>query len=146
MALLKFMKKLTICIGNIWLKKPYINQQNGAAAVEFAFAMIALFGFFAIYMQFVQFFVVHEKITFASFAASRTYAVKGSGAAIQVAGAIEPNAAVEIKKDGIELKRDVPIPKGIDRFLTGGQGRFTVKHRSPMFKEPSFNDDNPAPF
>ena len=136
-----------ICpIREIWGKKPCLKKQKGAAAVEFAFAMIALFGFFAIYLLFVQIFVAHEKLTFAAFASSRTYAVKGSGAAIQAAGAVEPNAAVEFKKNEIELKRDVPIPSGIDRFLTGGQGRFTIKHRSPLFKEPSFNDDNPVPF
>jgi len=140
------MKKLTICIGNIWYRKPCINQQNGAAAVEFAFAMIALFGFFAIYMQFVQIFIAHEQTTFAGFAAARTHAVKGTGAAISTAIAIDGAAAIEFSSGDLMISRDVPVPTGLDRIFSQGRGRFTVTHRSPTFKEPGFNDDNPVPF
>jgi hypothetical protein len=136
-----------ICsIKKIWSKRPALKQQTGAATVEFAFAMIALFVFFAIYMQFVQIFIAHEQTTFAGFAAARTHAVKGTGAAISTAVAVDGAAAVEFTSNELLMSRDVPIPTGIDQFLTGGQGRFTVKHQSPLFKEPVFNDDNPVPY
>jgi len=133
-------------IRKIWGKKPCLKQQNGAAAVEFAFAMIALFAFFAIYMQFVLIFIAHEQTTFAGFAAARTHAVRGTGAAISTAAAIDDEAAIEFTPGELVTSRDVPVPAGIDRVFSQGQGRFTVTHRSPTFREPDFNDDNPVPF
>ncbi|RJP84612.1 MAG: hypothetical protein C4518_19050 [Desulfobacteraceae bacterium] len=138
MALVKIKKK--------YINIPGLDQETGAATVEFAFAMIALFGFFAIYMQFVQIFIASERLAFAGFAASRTCAVKGEGPAIAVAVEIDPEAAIAFKPGEIEMTRHVPIPEGIDRFLTRGQGRFTVIHQSPLFIEPAPEDDNPAPF
>lgn len=132
-------------------KKKYITplclrQQTGAATVEFAFAMLALFVFFAIYMQFVQIFIASERLVFAGFAAARTCAVKGEESAIRTSSAIDSEAAIAFKPGGLEMTRYVPIPAGLDRFLTRGQGRFTVIHRSPVFIEPAPKDDNPAPF
>ncbi len=130
----------------IWYKKPCLKNQTGAAAVEFAFAMIALFGFFAIYMLFVLIFIAHEQTVFAGFAASRTHAVQGEGPAISMAAGIISSAAVEFKANELMISKDVPIPSGIDRFINQGRGRFTVTHRSPTFREPEFNDDNPVSF
>jgi hypothetical protein len=136
-----------ICpIRKIWKKKPCLKQQNGAATVEFAFAMIALFAFFAIFMQFVLIFIAHEQTIFGGFAAARTHAVKGTGAAISTAGAIDGKASVEFTSGGLLISRDIPVPSGIDRVFSQGQGHFTVTHRSPTFREPDFNDDNPVPF
>jgi hypothetical protein len=126
--------------------KPFrLNQQTGAATVEFAFAMIALFGFFAIYMLFVQVFIASDRLAFAGFSASRICAVKGEKPATQTATAIDPGAAIDFKPGEIEMKRHVPIPDILDRFLTQGEGRFIVIHRSPVFIEPAPKDDNPAP-
>lgn len=133
-------------IKKIWYQKPCLKQQKGAAAVEFAFAMIALFAFFAIYMQFVLIFIAHEQTTFAGFAAARIHAVKGSGAAISTAAAIDGSAAIEFSSGELVISREVPVPAGIDRVFSQGQGRFTVTHRSPTFREPEPNDDNPVPF
>jgi hypothetical protein len=133
-------------IKNKYIKMPRLNQQTGAATVEFAFAMIALFGFFAIYMLFVQVFIASDRLTFAGFSASRTCAVKGEEPAIQTATAIDPGAAIDFKPGEIAMKRHVPIPKILDRFLTQGEGRFTIIHRSPVFIEPAPKDDNPAPY
>jgi len=111
--------------------------------------MIALFGFFAIYMLFVQVFIASDRLVFAGFAVSRTCAVKGEEAAAAVAVEIDPGAAIDFKPGEIEMKRHVPIPEILDRFLTQGEGRFTVTHRSPLFSEielPQKEDDNPAPF
>ncbi len=133
-------------IKKIWSQKPCLREQKGAAAVEFAFAMIALFCFFAIYMKFVQIFIAHEQTTFAGFTASRTHAVKGEGPAISAAAAIDGAAAIEFKSGELIMTRDVPVPTGIDRVFSQGRGRFTVTHHSPTFREPNLKDDNPAPF
>jgi len=122
-----------------------LRQGKGAATVEFAFALIALFGFFAIFMQFVLFFIAEERLSFAGFAAARTYAVKGNGPAIQTAVSIEPRAAIELN-GRLVLTRDIPLPAGMARFLTGGERRLTVSHASPLFREPDYKDDNPDPF
>ena len=137
--------KIIFYSGGKRLKYPCLKQQTGAATVEFAFAMMALFVFFAIYMQFIQIFIAREQGAFAGFAASRTCAVKGEKPAIRAAAAIDPDAAIAFKPGGIEITRHVPIPAGLDRFLTQGQGRFTVIHRSPVFIEPAPKDDNPPP-
>ncbi len=141
-----FIKTMIWPIKKIWYQKPCLKQQNGSAAVEFAFAMIALFGFFAIYMQFVLIFIAHEQTIFAGFTATRTHAVKGTGAAISTAAAIDDEAAIEFTPGELVISRDVPVPSGIDRVFSQGRGRFTVTHRSPTFREPAPNDDNPVPF
>lgn len=128
------------------IKRPDLRRQTGAATVEFAFAMIALFGFFAIYLLFVQIFIASDRLAFAGFAAARTFAVKGEAPAAAVAVEIDPGAAMDFKPGEIEMKRHVPIPEILDRFLTQGEGRFTVVHRSPVFVEPAPEDDNPPPF
>lgn len=130
----------------LWPKKPCLKGQGGAATVEFAFAMIALFGFFAIYLLFVQIFIAHEQALFTGFAAARTHAVKGEGPAISTAAAIDRSAAIEFKSNVLLISKKIPVPSGIDGFITRGRGRFTIEHRSPTFKEPVFNDDNPVPF
>jgi hypothetical protein len=120
--------------------------ETGAAAVEFALALLALMVFFGIYMQFVQIFIAHDRSIFAGFTAARTYAVRGEPPAISAAVAVDPDSSVDITNGEVVIKRHVPIPAGLDRFLTQGQGRFTVIHRSPALREPQLNDDNPFPF
>lgn len=121
-----------------------INQQSGAATVEFAFALIALMGFFAIYMLFVQVFIAHERAIFAGFITARTYAVKGEPPAFAAAVAANPAATVDISGNIVEIEHHVLIPAGLDRFLT--KGRFTIIHRSPAIREPQIKDDNPFPY
>lgn len=121
------------------------KQDEGAAAVEFAFALLALLTFFAIFMQFAIFFISEERLSFAGFAASRTYAVHGRGAAVHAAGRIDPEAAILLNSD-IVLTKDIAVPAGIAEYLTQGQNRFTISHVSPVFREPFYRDDNPVPF
>lgn len=113
--------------------------------MEFAFALVALMLFFGIYMQFVQVFIAHDRSIFAGFTAARTYAVRGESPALNAAVAVDPEAAVDITGGEVVITRNVPVPAGIDRFLTQGQGRFTITHRSPALREPRINDDNPFP-
>lgn len=127
------------------IKQKIFRQDKGAATVEFAFALIGLFVFFGIFMQFVVFFIEKERLSFAGFAAARTYAVKSKGEAIQVAIKIDPEAAVELNGE-LVLTRNIPLPPVIADFLTEGEEKFTIRHVSPVFKEPSYKDDNPDPF
>lgn len=123
-----------------------VENEKGAAAVEFAFALIGLLIFFGIFMQFFLIFISHGRLSFAGFASSRTYSVLGEGPARQVVTNIDPGATVDFRSE-IVLTKDIPIPAGIDMFLTGGRGRFTVKYSAPAFKEPVFtDDDNQGPF
>lgn len=123
-----------------------IIQEKGAAAVEFAFALMALLVFFAIFMQFAMFFISGERLSFAGFAASRTYAVHGHGPAIHAAGQIDPGAAIDFTGDAVVLTKDIPLPPGIAEILTRGQNRMSISHSSPAFWERPYNDDNPVPF
>ncbi len=127
-------------------QKKILGNNKGAAAVEFALALIALFVFFAIFMQFVIFFIAEERLAFAGFAAARIYAVQEKASAIRTAGRIDPKAGITFRGDTVLTRRNVPVPSGIARYLTGGQGYFTIKHASRAFREPNYNDDNPDPF
>jgi Flp pilus assembly protein TadG len=123
-----------------------LGRETGAATVEFAFAMMGLLLFFAIYMIFVEIFIAQERVVFAGFAAARTHAVKGEPAALAAAATIDPEAAVEIKDGTVQITRHLPIPKGIGRFLIQGQGRLSFIYNSPTAREPQLNDDNPFPY
>ena len=127
-------------------KQKIRRQETGAAAVEFAFALMALFGFFAVFMQIVIFFIAGERLSFAGFAAARTCAVEGSGPAIQVAVSIDPEAMIEIDGNRVALTRNIPVPAGIAPVVTGGAHKLTITHVSPLFIEPTYKDDNPDPF
>ena len=124
----------------------FLRQQNGAATVEFAFAMLALLLFFAIYMLFVEIFIAQERSIFAGFTAARTYAVKGAPLALKAATSIDSGAVINITDSEVMIKKHVPIPAGLDRFLTQGQGCFTFTYRCPALREPQLNDDNPFPY
>lgn len=126
-------------------QKMIFKMERGAATVEFAFALIGLFVFFGIFMQFAVFFIAEQRLAFAGFAGARTYAVEDAGKAIQTASAIEPEAGITLNGQ-LELTRNIPLPDIVADFLTGGENRFTIKHRSPAFKEPEYRDDNPDPF
>jgi len=122
------------------------ENEKGAAVVEFAFALLALLVFFGIFMQFFLIFSSYSRLSFAGFASSRTYSVLGQGPARQVVMNIDPGATVNFASE-VVLTRDIPIPAGIDEFLTRGQGRFKLKFNAPAFQEPVFtDDDNPDPF
>ena len=113
--------------------------------MEFAFALVGLFVFFAIFMQFVVFFIAEQRLSFAGFAGARTYAVEGTGPAIRTVSDIEPAAAISLNGK-LLLTREIPLPDIVADFLTGGEDRFTIRHVSPVFKEPEYRDDNPDPF
>lgn len=125
---------------------PSVRQQKGAATVEFAFALIALFGFFAIYMVCVEIFLGQEQTMFAGFAASRTYSVRGAAPAIQTAVAIDKMAAVRLESNQLIITKTIPLPKGIDAFLTGGRGRYRITRRFKAVREQQIRDDNPFPY
>jgi hypothetical protein len=122
------------------------KRQKGAATVELAFAMMALFIFFAIYMVFVEIFIAQERSIFAGFTAARTFMVKGEAPAFNAAVSVDPEAAVDISNMRVEITKHIPIAAGLDEFLTQGKGRFTFTYRSPTAREPQFNDDNPFPY
>jgi hypothetical protein len=117
-----------------------LKHQKGAAAVEFAFALLALCFFFAIYMQFVQIFLVHERLVFAGFTASRTYAVKGEIPARQAANAIDAEAQIRIDGQKVHLRSHIPIPVKLSNIFSGGKGVFPVTHQSPVFDELDLKD------
>ncbi len=117
------------------LKNQSINEEKGAAAVEFAFALLALFFFFAVYMQFIQIFLVHEKLVFTGFSASRTHAVRGEIPARRAAEAIDADTRLVFGAQTIHLRRDVPIPGKLSDIFSSGGGVFKVAHQSPFFDE-----------
>jgi hypothetical protein len=113
----------------------YIKEEKGAAAVEFAFALLALFFFFAIYMQFIQIFLVHERLVFTGFTASRTHAVRGEIPARRAAEAIDADARLVFAATTIHLRRDIPIPDKLSDIFSAGGGKFKITHQSPFFDE-----------
>lgn len=116
------------------------KTQKGAAAVEFAFALLALFFFFAVYMQFIQIFLLHEQLVFAGFTASRTHAVRGEIPARQSANAIDAEARIRIDGNNILLIRNIPIPAALSDIFAEGKGVLPIKHRSPFFDEIDLSD------
>lgn len=118
----------------------HTKNEKGAAAVEFAFALLALFFFFAIYMQFVQIFLAHEKLVFSGFTASRTHAVRGEIPARRAAEAIDADARLVFDAKTIHLRRDIPIPEKLSDIFSHGRGTFAVTHRSPFFDELDLKD------
>jgi hypothetical protein len=116
------------------------KTQKGAAAVEFAFALLALFFFFAVYMQFIQIFLLHEQLVFAGFTASRTHAVRGEIPARQAANAIDADARIRIDGNEVLLLRNIPIPAALSDIFAEGNGVLPVTHRSPFFDEIDLTD------
>lgn len=137
---------MTVKDKTIGIHPRILPQENGAATVELAFAMLALFFFFAIYMVFVEIFIAQERSIFAGFTGARTFAVKGTAPAFNAAVSVDPEASVDISGTRVQITKHIPIPGGLDRFLTRGQGRFTFTYRSPTAREPQLNDDNPFPY
>ncbi len=103
--------------------------------MEFAFALLALLLFFAVYMQYIQIFLVHEKLVFTGYTASRTHAVRGEIPARRAAEAIDNEARLVFASKVIRLRRDLPIPEKFSNIFLAGGGRFKITHESPFFDE-----------
>jgi hypothetical protein len=109
--------------------------QDGAAAVEFALALLALLLFFAIYMQYIQIFLAHERLVFTGFTASRTHAVRGEIPARRAAEAIDADTRLAFAARIIHLRREILIPDAFSDIFSAGGGRFITTHESPFFDE-----------
>jgi Flp pilus assembly protein TadG len=112
-----------------------LKNSTGAAAVEFVAALLGLLIFFAIYMQFAQIFIAHERLRFAGFASSRTFAVLGEGPARQVAAAIDSQVLIRFEPDAVFLERGVGIPEAFRPIFTSGAPEYRLENRTPAFDE-----------
>lgn len=118
----------------------HTENEKGAAAVEFAFALLALFFFFAVYMQFIQIFLAHEKLVFTGFTAARTHAVRGQTPARRAAEAIDADARLVFDAKTVHLRKNISIPAKLSKIFSHEGGKFVIMHRSPFFDELKLKD------
>lgn len=91
-------------------------------------------------MQFVQIFLVHERLVFTGFTASRTQAVRGEIPARRAADAIDADARLVFDGQTIRLRRDIPIPVKLSDIFSNGGSTFSITHQSPFFDELELKD------
>lgn len=121
------------------------DRQRGATTVEFAFAMVFLFFFFITYVQIVEIFLAHERVTYAAFKASRAHQVHGS--AYRAAASVENNFSLETDSDSVTVSKTISLPIDFYNPFSGNtfneRGmRFTVGATVPTFVEPQSSGDN----
>ncbi len=113
--------------------------QRGAAAVEFAFAMLFLCFFFIAFTQIVQVFLAHERLGYAAFLAGRAYQVHGSPS--RAASAVEKNYSLKTESTAVLLEKRIPVPIDFNNPFTRNAIRETgttmrIAKRVPVFLEP----------
>lgn len=117
-----------------------LKNDKGAVVVEFAMSLLFLFFFFIAFVQVVQIYVAHERLSYAAFAASRAYSVSGNH--IDAANAIESGAIIRTRPDSITLEKDIDIPIDLENIFNGGGGRFRISKTIRTFREPVLPGDN----
>ena len=113
--------------------------ERGATTVEFAFAMIWVFFFFIAYYQVVEIFLVHERVSYAAFLASRAHQVHGDASTAASSGL----SGYELKTSGdsVTISKTIDVPLDFEDPFVGnaikvGGARFTVGETVPTFSEP----------
>ncbi len=101
--------------------------------------MIWVFFFFIAYYQIIEIFLVHERVSYATFIASRAHQVHGD--ASTAAGAVLNEYEIKTRKKSVTISKTIRVPidfknpfDGND-FRTGG-ARFEVAETVPTFSEP----------
>jgi hypothetical protein len=127
-------------------RRPDKNGERGAAAVEFAFAMIILFFFFISFYQIVEIFLAHERLSYAAFVASRAHQVHGN--AYRAALSVDSDFSIRTDNDSVTLTKSIPVPINFHNPFSGGAIRergatFTISKKVPTFVEPriTFGDN-----
>lgn len=140
-------------------KRDRILDEKGAAVVEFAFALLFLFFFFAAYVQIQFLCLAHERLSLASFVASRVYSVDGGAKAASVVNSIASGVNVRIEPDGgyqsetiksrtIALQKELSVPidfRNIDfsgNYPSPRGGKFTIRSTVRTFRERDPGGDN----
>ncbi|MFH1156013.1 MAG: hypothetical protein V1793_19575 [Pseudomonadota bacterium] len=119
------------------IKKKAVTSQSGAAAVEFALALVALFIFFAIYSQCVQLILEHGRLAFTGFVTARTFDVRGKIPAWKTGHAMDLEASIifDSKSPMVDLSKPILIPKPMRPVFTNGYPNYILTHSSPLFDE-----------
>lgn len=114
-----------------------LTDDSGAAAVEFALALVAFFLFFGLYTQCVHLIVEHGRIAFNGFATARTFDVRGKYAALYTGEAIDSEALIEFSTNSstVDLKKQIWIPEILRPVISVGKPYYTLTHSSPLFDE-----------
>ncbi len=119
-------------------KKKLQEPQLGATTVEFAFAMMWVFFFFIAYYQVVEIFLVHERVSYATYIASRAHQVHGD--ASKTASSVLKGYELKKRNDSVTISKTISVPIdfynpfGSHGFKKGG-ARFTVAATVPTFSE-----------
>jgi hypothetical protein len=122
---------------------PPDKGQAGAAAVEFAFALILVMLLFIAYYQTVMIFLAHARLSYAAFTASRAQQVHGN--ASLAASDKDKDYRLKLEQSAVVMEKDISVPIDFFNVFTGGSIRtggatFTVSQRVKTFIE----DSNPG--
>ncbi len=119
-----------------------LNNESGAAVVEFAIALIFLMFFFLAYMQIVGIFISHEKLSFATSVASRYFSVHDQEAAEIMYTQIEPDAAFGFHAPYVILEKKIDVPIDFNNIFKKGGAQFPIYNQVKTFVEPHPEGDN----
>lgn len=134
-----------------------LRGERGAAVVEFAVTLLFLFFFFIAFMQIVQIFVGHERLSLATFVASRVYSVHGTKQARNAAYSIESGTTIirieedpnpdaynsdTIKSRVVTLEKGIDVPIDFRNILSKGGTKFVISNTVKSFFEDDPGGDN----
>ena len=111
--------------------------------VEFAITLVFLFFFFIAFVQIVEIFIAHERLSFSTFVVSRTYSVNcGSRKPTERAKrAIEPRAVIRWERP-ITLDKEIDLPIDFENIFAKGGAKFTISKFVKAFTEQIRSGDN----
>jgi Flp pilus assembly protein TadG len=119
-----------------------IQNNRGAVAVEFGFALLLLMFFFVFFMALAQIFIGHQRMAFASFAAGRVLAVHDEGPATATANAIEDDVAIEFSENSITLRKTIEIPFDFLDMYKRGMSGYEIENKTLSWREEDWGGDN----
>jgi hypothetical protein len=110
--------------------------------VEFALTLLLFFLFFIAFMQLVMIFIGHERLSFATFTASRYYSIHDREAAEIMYRKIDPEAVLSIDPPYVILDKEIDVPLDFENIEKRGDNKFMITNKVKTFVEPHPQGDN----
>lgn len=119
------------------------KSDRGAVVVEFAITLLFLFFFFIAFIQIIEIFIGHERLSFTSFVVSRTYSVSAGDRKLaeSVKNSMESTAVIRWELP-VTLDKEIDVPINFENIFIKGGAKFTVSNFVKTFVESEKLGDN----
>ena len=116
-----------------------VFKDGGGIILELVVTLWFLFFFFMVYIQTVEIFIAHERISYSAYAAARVNIVGGN---VGKAVSLTKGKSFSVMGDTVQVDEVLKLPIDFKTFTNNGRGYFPIEARSTLPVEEKELGDN----